>query len=310
MPDSEFRPSRNILHRRAKARREVLVRRRRTVAGVILAAALIALIAATANGGSDHESNRAVPGLTGLAVHATLFHFRGARGSGSPEDKAISRVLGYTPFVSRGSRRHREIALTFDDGPGPYTLRVVHTLRHLHAQATFFQVGQMIPVFRQAGREVARFFPIGDHTLSHPLLGRLPRGQQRLEVIDGADRLRLDGIDRLPRLFRPPYASFDADTFASLRPLHMLMVLWSIDSEDYLRPGAKVIVHNVLTHAFPGAIVLMHDAGGERSQTIAALPAIVHKLRKRHYRFVTVPRLLLDAPPPKNQKPPPNAGRG
>src|SRR5207244_3838590 len=161
------------------------------------------------------------PGLAPPAGHADPPHFRTTRKPKSPEDKATSRVLSYTPFLSRGSRRHREIALTFDDGPGPYTLQVVHTLRHLHVQATFFQVGQMIPVFRQAGREVARFFPIGDHTLSHPLLGRLPRGQQRLQVIDGADRLRIEGIDRLPRLFRPPYASFDAATFASLRPLHM-----------------------------------------------------------------------------------------
>jgi peptidoglycan/xylan/chitin deacetylase (PgdA/CDA1 family) len=286
----------------------MLVQRRRTVAGLIVAIALIALVAATANGGSDRDSKPPGVGLVGLAVHPSPLHL--ARNLDSPENKATSKVLQYTPFVSRGSARHREIALTFDDGPGPYTLQVVHTLRHLHAQATFFEVGQMIPVFRQAGEEVHRYFPIGDHTESHPLLGRLPRGQQRTEVIDGAARLRLEGIDQLPRLFRPPYASYDANTFAVLRPLHMLMVLWSIDSQDYLRPGAKVIVHNVLSHAFAGAIVLMHDAGGERSQTIAALPAIVHKLRKRHYRIVTVPRLLLDAPPPKNQRPPPNSGRG
>src|SRR5437763_958557 len=235
MPDSDFRPSRTVLHRRAKARRQMLVHRRRTIAGIIIAAALIALIATTANGGSDHESKRPGAGLTALAVHSSLLPFR--RNLASPEDKAITRVLGYTPFVSRGSARHREIALTFDDGPGPYTLRVVHALRHLHTQATFFQVGQMIPVFRQAGREVRRYFPIGDHTLSHPLLGRLPRGEQRLQVIDGAARLRLEGIDQLTRLFRPPYASFNANTFAALRPLHMLMVLWSVDSRAYLRPG-------------------------------------------------------------------------
>lgn len=93
----------------------------------------------------------------------------------------------------------------------------------------------------------------------------------------------------------------------------MLTVLWSIDSEDYLKPGVDTIVRNVLGPARPGSIVLMHDAGGDRSETIAALPLIVQALRKRGYRFVTVPRLLLENPPPANQELPPNynsAGAG
>jgi peptidoglycan/xylan/chitin deacetylase (PgdA/CDA1 family) len=116
--------------------------------------------------------------------------------------------------------------------------------------------------------------------------------------------------DRFPRLFRPPYASFDRATLRLLREYRMLMVMWSIDSEDYTRPGAREIVRNVVEKARPGAIVLMHDAGGDRSQTVAALPAIVHKLRRRGYRFVTVPRMLLDDPPPEDQRLPHGAGAG
>ena len=81
----------------------------------------------------------------------------------------------------------------------------------------------------------------------------------------------------------------------------MTMVMWSVDSQDYLRPGVDTIVDNVLKAAKPGAIVLMHDAGGDRSQTIAALPRIVAGLRERGYKLVSVPKLLDDAPPPLKQ---------
>jgi peptidoglycan/xylan/chitin deacetylase (PgdA/CDA1 family) len=101
-----------------------------------------------------------------------------------------------------------------------------------------------------------------------------------------------------PRLFRPPYGSFNVTTFRELHHLHLLMVLWSVDTRDYTRPGTAAIVQSALEGAKPGAIVLMHDGGGDRSQTIAALPAIVAGLRKRGLRAVTVPRLLRDDPPP------------
>jgi peptidoglycan/xylan/chitin deacetylase (PgdA/CDA1 family) len=81
----------------------------------------------------------------------------------------------------------------------------------------------------------------------------------------------------------------------------MLMVLWSVDTDDWERPGARQIVHNTLTGATPGAIILLHDGGGDRAQTVSALPTIIRKLRHRGYRLVSVPRLLLDNPPPRRQ---------
>jgi peptidoglycan/xylan/chitin deacetylase (PgdA/CDA1 family) len=82
----------------------------------------------------------------------------------------------------------------------------------------------------------------------------------------------------------------------------MLSVLWSVDSEDYTQPGVEAIVRNVVDAVRPGSIVLMHDGGGERSQTVAALPRIVRELRRRDYRFVSVPHLLLESPPPQDQQ--------
>jgi peptidoglycan/xylan/chitin deacetylase (PgdA/CDA1 family) len=93
-----------------------------------------------------------------------------------------------------------------------------------------------------------------------------------------------------------------------LRRERMLMVLWDVDSRDWTRPGARAIVRNVVPRVRPGSIVLMHDAGGNRLQTVAALPFIVRRLRARGFRFVTVPQMMLTAPPAGRQKLPPGAG--
>ena len=217
------------------------------------------------------------------------------------DERAINRVLAYTPFVTSGGGRTREIALTFDDGPGPYTPQVLRTLKRLHAPATFFEVGFMERWFHASTTQaISDGNVVGDHTESHPRLGLLPRPDQRNQIVSQAEWLHKLGAPR-PRLFRPPFGSFDSRTFRVLRHNHMLMVLWSVDTNDYRQPGVKVIVRRALQGAKPGAIILMHDGGGARSQTIAALPEIVQKLRKRHFKLVTVPQLMLDDPPPRGQ---------
>ena len=90
----------------------------------------------------------------------------------------------------------------------------------------------------------------------------------------------------------------------------MLTVLWDVDSADYTLPGTAQIVRNVVSRVRPGSIVLMHDGGGPRSQTVAAVPHIVRALRRRGYRFVTVPQMMRVAPPRAHQKLPPGAGPG
>ncbi|WP_081686428.1 polysaccharide deacetylase family protein [Candidatus Solirubrobacter pratensis] len=206
------------------------------------------------------------------------------------------------PYVAVGGRRGREIALTFDDGPGPYTPAILRELHRLQAPATFFQVGATEHYFTDAEAAELRdpLFVIGDHTQRHRRLDRLSPAEQRAEIDEQAAVLRAAGVPQ-PTLFRPPYGAYDAATLALLGERHMTMVMWSVDSEDYLRPGVDRIVANVLGAAKPGAIVLLHDAGGDRGQTLEALPRIVVGLRERGYRLVSVPRLLKDAPPPLTQ---------
>jgi peptidoglycan/xylan/chitin deacetylase (PgdA/CDA1 family) len=215
------------------------------------------------------------------------------------ESAAIDRVLSYTPAIRSGGSRGDEVALTFDDGPGPYTVQLVHTLSSLHVQATFFAIGEEERYF-SAGTvaELSAGDVVGDHTETHPMMARLSAHEQHEELFEQILRIQLlDGPT--PRLFRPPYGSFNATTFKELRKLHLLTVLWSVDTSDYTLPGVAAIVQRALAGARPGAIILMHDAGGNREETIAALPAIVAGLRRKGLHPVTVPRLLLDDPPPR-----------
>ncbi|MBV8431349.1 MAG: polysaccharide deacetylase family protein [Solirubrobacterales bacterium] len=216
--------------------------------------------------------------------------------------KAIDRVLAYTPFVRAGLPRRKLIALTFDDGPSPYTEGLVAELVRLHVPATFFVVGQQLDYFSAGLRdEIRHGFVIGDHTENHPPLTLMTPAAQYEQIHTDAERIHHFG-GGWPQLFRPPYGLFNNRTLAILSRLRMLMVMWSVDPRDWLRPPAETIVARVLQTARPGAIVELHDGGGDRSQTLAAIPGIVAGLRRRHYQLVTVPELLAADPPPRHQK--------
>ena len=209
-----------------------------------------------------------------------------------PAASAIDRVLRRRTVIRRGSRREREVALTFDDGPGPYTRRIVRVLRRTGTRATFFPVAALFDRWPRAMRAVRRGgFTVGDHTVDHPYLPALSFREQLRQLRGQARALRSLGFPQ-PRLLRPPYGGHDRRTRTIARRLRMLVVMWTVDSRDYLRPGVREIVNNVVREARPGAIVLMHDGGGPREQTVAALPRIVRTLRRRGYRLVTVPELL------------------
>ena len=194
----------------------------------------------------------------------------------------------------------RQVALTFDDGPDPmWTPQVLAALRRLHAPAAFFLVGRNAASYPGLVRqEMADGFAIGGHTFSHPNLATISDTQIRLQLM-GTTRVigGITGHD--PLMFRAPYA---ADTAPSapgeVRPLlvaqglGMTEVGASVDSQDYLRPGVPAIVRNVLGGLRSGDIILVHDAGGDRSQTVQALPAVVRALRAHGYSIVPVSTLV------------------
>jgi peptidoglycan/xylan/chitin deacetylase (PgdA/CDA1 family) len=276
--------------------RRVQIRRRRAAAVLIVLVVFAVFLAA--GSGSHHPRARPRAAATPRARRAT------PTPPPLPEnaqDATVASVLRHTPFVKEGSERARVVALTFDDGPGPYTPKVLDVLERFHVHATFFEIGEMLRYFSASTlRELRDGDVIGDHTETHPEMARLSAHQQREELFEQIARIELLGGPR-PVLFRPPYGSYDATTMRELHRLHLLMVLWSVDTEDYLQPGVSAIVQRALAGAHPGAIILMHDAGGTRTQTIEALPTIIRRLRARGYRLVTVPQLLRDDPPPPGQ---------
>jgi peptidoglycan/xylan/chitin deacetylase (PgdA/CDA1 family) len=276
-------------------------RRRRAIAGVALLAILALLITAIGSHGSAHHDHAT---SDPSSHHAPAPHLTAAEQQArthQAEENAVDSVLAYTPAVTSGGSKGHELALTFDDGPGPYTQQLVGVLNKYHVHATFFAIGEEERYF-SAGTvlELHSGDVVGDHTETHPMMASLSAHEQREELVEQIARIELLGGPR-PRLFRPPYGSFDATTFHLLHQLHLLMVLWSTDTSDYTLPGVQAIVQSALAGAHPGAIILMHDAGGDRSETIAALPAIIRGLRKRGLEPVTIPRLLLDDPPPHGQ---------
>jgi peptidoglycan-N-acetylglucosamine deacetylase len=281
----------------------------------IVALVVLVVVATSSGSGSGSPSNQAAkpPVRPTAAAHAAKHATKHANARAHapshaaaaapavPDASSIDHVLSYTPFITGGSPHHRVVALTFDDGPSPYTSGVVNVLVRMRVPATFFVVGQQLDDFAAGLKdEIRHGFVVGDHTENHKDLAALPAAAVYGQIHDDAIRIARLGAP-YPRLFRPPYGAYNSQTLSTLKQFKMLMTLWSVDTQDWTRPGTAAIVRRALSAARPGAIILMHDGGGDRSETIAALPAIINGLRRRHYELVTVPQLLKLDPPPRGQ---------
>jgi len=192
--------------------------------------------------------------------------------------------------VRRGARR-KEVALTYDDGPSPYTRPLLATLDRLGVPATFFMIGQQVPSRAPLLRRMlASGHELANHSWNHANLGGGgPGASSQLQRTSAAIR-RATGFT--PCLFRPPYGSTGADLISRANAQGMTSVIWSADPLDWRTPGTDSIVARVLSQTGPGGIILGHDGGGSRTQSLAAAPRIIAGLRARGYRFVTVSRLL------------------
>ncbi|MGY6019819.1 bifunctional polysaccharide deacetylase/glycosyltransferase family 2 protein [Streptomyces spinosirectus] len=190
----------------------------------------------------------------------------------------------------------RTIALTFDDGPDPtWTPRILDVLRRNHVHATFFVVGSQVVAHPElAHRIVAEGHQIGIHTFTHPDLAHLAPWQRSLELRE--TQMAVAGAAGVTTaLLRPPYSSkndaldnADWSVLEQAGAAGYVTVLTTRDAEDWQRPGVERILARATPHGAGGQIVLMHDAGGDRSQTVAALTSLVPRLKARGFKFATV----------------------
>ncbi len=191
----------------------------------------------------------------------------------------------------RSGAGSRKIALTFDDGPGAYTPAVLRALDRAKVPGTFFVVGrQVIGKATLLRRMLRDGHMIANHSLTHAKLGG--GGRRAAGEIRSTQRLIRRATGFTPCLFRPPYGSTSTALNAVVRANGLLSILWDVDPRDWTTPGAHVISSRIIGQGRPGSIVLLHDAGGRRGQTVAALPRIIRNFKARGYRFVTADQLL------------------
>lgn len=184
------------------------------------------------------------------------------------------------------------IALTFDDGPSDYTQRYLDILSRYDAHATFFCLGSaaaahpdLVKAIEEQGSQVA------SHTQNHQQLTKLDAATLQSEVSDAFSAISSSGAGATTVL-RPPYGDLTPETWLASGGSFSASVIWNLDSEDWRLPGADAIVANCTNGAYPGAIVLMHDGGGNRDQDLEALPRILESLKAEGYRFVTLDELM------------------
>ncbi len=208
-----------------------------------------------------------------------------------------------TPYViTRYGESARKVALTFDDGPDPqYTPRILDVLRDAGVPATFFIIGvngELNPDLLR--RELGEGHEIGNHTFTHPDISLISPAQFQLEL-SASQRLLAAVVGRQSLMFRPPFGTdSEPETADQIRQIELaskqgyVIVGMQIDPDDWQQPGVDEIVRRTVdaVESGEGNVILLHDSGGDRNQTVRAVPLIIDALRNRGFQFVTVSELL------------------
>ncbi len=235
-----------------------------------------------------------LPWLTQSGVGGIKYVYRGQI-SGKLQGIVLAAVTTAHGGVPGKPRR---LALTFDDGPEPtYTPQILSVLAAHDARATFFVLGCWVPkrpdLVKQAA---ANGNEIGCHTWSHPNCTKLSNAAIRQQVRrwEAAVEPLIGGR---VRYFRPPYGAVNSRVRTVLNSMGYTVVMWTGDTDDWRRPGSNAIYNRAMAAARDGAIILMHDGGGPRSQTVAAVKRMVPDLQAKGYRLVTLSELYGRAGP-------------
>ncbi|MFD8522562.1 polysaccharide deacetylase family protein [Streptomyces capillispiralis] len=271
---------------------QLLIRRRAVLAGAAaLGAAGVA--SALAPGTGERAAPASAPAAGAPAARRPLkpseYRLRPLTGYDAPPSTPGRTPVRREPLL-RLSGRGRTMVLTFDDGPDPrYTPDILDTLARYETRAMFFVCGEMAAENPDLlARMADEGHVVGNHTWSHPLLTELGRRRIRTEMERTSDVIEKAHGSR-PEWFRAPYGAWNRAAFRLGAELGMEPLAWTVDTLDWTTPGTRTIVGRVADGAAPGVVVLSHDAGGERSQSVRALRRYLPALLDSGYH-VTVPR--------------------
>ena len=202
-----------------------------------------------------------------------------------PEPKPEPAPAAPTPAPTTGNK---VIALTFDDGPGPYTAHLLDILDQYGAKATFFLIGSKVSGQASVVRSIqARGHQLGNHSWSHPELPKLSVDQIAGEIDRTNEAIRqATGVK--PSILRPPYGAVNGVVLEQLRLRNMSSILWSVDTRDWADRNSQIVCSRAVAGARPGAVILMHDI---HQTSVNAVPCILSSLKQQGYSFVTIQRL-------------------
>ena len=248
-----------------------------------------------------------VPGRAGQPSRAPVpaGGASGRRATGSRTGTPRRRRAAAEPmyYVHDGPKA---IALTIDDGPSPvYTPRILRLLARYKVTATFSMIGIQVAAEPAIARDVlAAGHVISNHTWRHLDLAALAPGAVADEVYRATDAIH-KATGHTPALFRAPYGAWSPAVLRCCQQVGMTSVDWSVDPRDWARPGVSAIVSNIMHNTGTGSIILEHDGGGNRAETVTALSIVLPRLLDAGYRFVTPSAL----PPVRVQSRPPGGSR-
>jgi peptidoglycan-N-acetylglucosamine deacetylase len=215
-----------------------------------------------------------------------------ARAKGFSFSWIPQRFQGIVLEDAKLTKSPKVIALTFDDGPNPpYTTEILDILKKNNIKSTFFVIGQNAKVYPEyLKRIVAEGHAIGNHTWHHWYHHMSP--QVAAYEIDNTNKVIQDVTGVKTNLFRPPGGHLTNGLASYAKNQKFGVIMWSSDSIDYRQPAVPSLLKNILRNSKSGGIVLMHDGGGKRGNTVKALPELIETYKKQGYSFVTVPELL------------------
>ncbi|MEU8485771.1 polysaccharide deacetylase family protein [Streptomyces sp. NPDC048641] len=258
----------------------------------LLGLAAVAGCTGTGGAGAPHSAAPAAGGpQAAKAMRPSLYRLQPLAGYGPPHAAPEHLKVRREPILQMDAH-DRSMVLTFDDGPDPrYTPQILRTLREHEVRAMFFVCGEQVEWNRDLLREMADDgHVVGNHTWTHPLLTTMSRSAVRSEIERTCEIID-DTIGEPPAWFRAPYGAWNRNVFRIGAGLGMEPLAWTLDTNDWTEPvpGTRAIVRTVRAEAAPGVVVLSHDAGGNRSHSVAALRTYLPELLESGYRIM-VPR--------------------